>query len=311
MQRSGDRVMTGIVLMLGFCLFAPLIDVSSKLATATVSVGIITLGRYVVQGALMAPVLYLGRFPGGMSRRGAQLVFWRSLASVLSTLTFVRAVAVMPIADALAIAFVEPFIILLAGRIFFAEQVGPRRIAACAVGFAGALLVIQPSFSEFGLVALLPVGTAISFAAYMMITREASLHVAPEAMQFHTAWMSALICLPLLAAGGLWQIADLAPVLPQGIAWAWVAGVGVAATVSHLMMTYAFRFAASSVLAPLHYLEIVSAATLAWAVFGDFPDLLTWCGIGVIVASGLYIIYREHVVSRGLKARPAAAPAAE
>ncbi|RRH73568.1 DMT family transporter [Falsigemmobacter faecalis] len=311
MQRSGDRVMTGIVLMLGFCLFAPLIDVSSKLATATVSVGIITLGRYVVQGALMAPVLMSGRFSRVLSRRGAQLVFWRSLASVIATLTFVRAVAVMPIADALAIAFVEPFIILLAGWMLFAERVGPRRIAACAVGFAGALLVIQPSFSEFGLVALLPVGTAISFAAYMMITRAASLHVAPEAMQFHTAWMSALICLPLLAAGALWQIPDLAPMMPEGIAWAWVAGVGVAATVSHMMMTYAFRFAASSVLAPLHYLEIVSAATLAWAVFGDFPDFLTWCGIGVIVASGLYIIFREHVQSRAQKARPAAARAAE
>lgn len=311
MSRSGDRVMTGIVLMLGFCLFAPFIDVSSKLAAATVPVAVITLGRYVVQGGLMVPVMVLGRFDWSLSPRAAQLVFWRALVSVAATFTFVRALAVMPIADALAIAFIEPFVILLAGRILFAEKVGPRRIAACGVGFAGALLVIQPSFSEFGLVALLPMGTALCFAAYMMITRAASLHVAPEGMQLHTAWMGALMCLPLLVFGAFTDLADFKPALPQGIAWAWVAGVGVAATISHMMLTYAFRYASSSILAPLHYLEIVSAATLAWVVFGDFPDLLTWTGIGVIVTSGLYIIYRERLQARAQPKPPQAVPAAE
>ena len=297
MTPSTDRILPGVALMLGFCAVAPLIDVSSKLAAATVPVGQITLARFVVQGVLMLPILLAMGQGLRMTRRAVRLTVWRAIASILSTFTFVWAVSVMPIADALAIAFVEPFILLIFGKFIFNDEVGPRRIAASAVGFAGALMVIQPSFAVFGWVALLPVGTAFSFAAYMLITREASRVMTPEAMQFHTAWIASAICLPVLLLAEGSGIAALDPVMPQGIAWAWLAGVGVAATISHMMMTYALKFAPSATLAPLHYLEIVSAATLGYLVFGDFPNALTWAGIAVIVASGLYIIHRERVVA--------------
>ncbi len=71
----------------------------------------------------------------------------RAVFLILSTYTFVAAIQVMPIADALAIAFVEPFILLILGRLLFGDEVGPRRIAASVVGFGGALLVIQPSLA--------------------------------------------------------------------------------------------------------------------------------------------------------------------
>ena len=297
MTASTDRILPGVALMLGFCAIAPLIDVSSKLATATVPVGQVTLARFVVQGVLMLPLLWLMGQGLRMTARAFRLTLARALASITSTFTFVWALSVMPIADALAIAFVEPFILLLLGRLLFRDEVGPRRIAACAVGFCGSLMVIQPSFATFGWVALMPLGTAVSFAAYMLITREASRVMTPEAMQFHTAWIASAICLPVLVLADGSGIVALDPVMPQGIAWAWLAGVGVAATISHMMMTYALKFAPSATLAPLHYLEIVSAATLGYLVFGDFPDALTWAGIAVIVASGLYIIHRERVVA--------------
>jgi drug/metabolite transporter (DMT)-like permease len=66
-------------------------------------------------------------------------------------------------------------------------------------------------------------------------------------------------------------------------------------------MTYALKFAPSATLAPLHYLEIVAAVALGYAVFGDFPNALTWAGIGVIVASGLYLIHRERINARTRK----------
>ena len=77
-------------------------------------------------------------------------------------------------ADALAIAFVEPFVVLILGSFLFGDEVGPRRIAASAVGFGGALLVIQPSLAAFGYVALWPLGTAFFFAFYMLVTRAIS-----------------------------------------------------------------------------------------------------------------------------------------
>ena len=293
-----DRILPGIALMLGFCATAPLIDAASKLAAETLPVGQITAARFVVQAALMAPVcLALGhslRLPKGTG----WATVGRALCLIASTYCFVAALVVMPIADALAIAFVEPFLLLVLGHLLFGDQIGPRRVAASVVGFAGSLLVIQPSFAVFGPVALFPLGTALFFALYMLITRGLSRRLHPIAMQYHTASVATVLCLPvmLLALGRDWP--TLSPVWPEGLAWVWLAGVGAASAVAHLMMTYALRSAPAATLAPLHYLEIVSAVTLGYAIFGDFPNLLTWAGIAVIVASGLYVIARERATAR-------------
>jgi len=308
MTQSSDRILPGVALMLAFCLIAPLIDVSAKLASATVPVGQITTARYVVQAALMLPIaLVLG--PGlRLTPRGLSLVALRALVSILATFTFVWAVSVMPIADALAIAFVEPFILLILGRLIFGDEVGPRRIGASVVGFCGALLVIQPSLAAFGWVALMPLSTALFFALYMLVTRQLSREMHPVPMQFHTAWVGIVMCLPLLALGAITGTPSLDVVLPHGTAWAFLFGVGAAATVSHMAMTYALKFAPSATLAPLHYLEIVAAVALGYWVFGDFPNALTWTGIAVIVASGLYIIHRERLTARKARQAPRPAP---
>jgi drug/metabolite transporter (DMT)-like permease len=86
--------------------------------------------------------------------------------------------------------------------------------------------------------------------------------------------------------------------MPQGRFWAFLAGVGVAATVSHLAITYALKFAPSATLAPLHYLEIVAAVALGYLIWGDFPTPLTWIGIALIIGSGLYVIHRERLAAR-------------
>lgn len=284
--------------MLGFCLIAPLIDVSAKLASASLPVGQITTARYVVQTALMLPIILAMGLTLRLTRRGFWLSTLRAVVSILSTFSFVWAVSVMPVADALAIAFVEPFILLLLGSLMFGDEVGPRRIGASIVGFGGALLVIQPSLSAFGWVALLPLSTALFFALYMLVTRRLAREMHPVAMQLHTAWIGMAICVPVLVVFDGAGIESLQAKVPQGIAWMFLFGVGAAATVSHMFMTYALKFAPSATLAPLHYLEIVSAVALGYWVFGDFPNPMTWAGIAVIVASGLYIIYRERLIAR-------------
>ncbi len=298
-QASTDRILPGIALMLAFCALAPMIDLSAKLAAGTgLPVAQITAARFAVQAALMVPVAIAMGTALGLPPGTRGLTILRALFLIGSTYSFVAAVAVMPIADALAIAFVEPFLLLLAGWALFGERVGPRRILACAVGFVGALLVIQPSLAAFGLVALWPLATAAFFAAYMLVTRTLSARVHPVAMQVHTAVAGTVICVPILALGAAADLSLFAPVAPTGLGWVWLLGVGVAATVSHMAITLALRFAPSATLAPLHYLEILGAVALGWAVFGDFPTPLTWTGIAVISASGLYIIHRERMLAR-------------
>nr|WP_082491124.1 DMT family transporter [Aureimonas sp. Leaf454] len=284
--------------MLVFCVVAPLIDVASKIAVQTVSTGTVTLARFLVQAALMAPIVLAMRLPARLSMRIARLTLVRAAANIGSTFCFVAAVRVMPIADALAIAFVSPFILLLMGRFLLNEQVGPRRIAASVVAFGGTVLVIQPSFARFGATALLPVGCAVCFALYMLVTRHLSREQHPVSMQLHTALAASAICLPLLAFGTVADIEPIRFVLPSGMIWLACLAVGVAATISHMAMTYALSFAPSSTLAPLNYLEIVTATLFGFLFFGDFPGGMIWTGITIIVASGLYVIHRERVVAR-------------
>ena len=302
-----DRILPGVGLMLAFCVLAPLLDVSSKLAAATIPVGQITGARFVVQGVLMLPIALVMAVPLRLDRRMTGFIVLRAVFLILSTYTFVAGIAVMPVADALAIAFVEPFILLILGSFLFGDLIGPRRIAACVVGFGGALLVIQPGLAAFGTTALYPLGTAFFFAFYMLITRHMSQSMHPVAMQLHTSLAGSAICLPVLWLLNGSGIASLDSVQPEGLSWLWLFGVGFWAALSHICMTYALKFAPTSTLAPLHYLEIVAAVALGYLVFNDFPNWVTWAGIVVIVSSGLYIIHREHRVARDA-ARAIAAP---
>jgi drug/metabolite transporter (DMT)-like permease len=300
-----DSTLTGILLMLLFCLIAPLLDVAAKLAAeGGIPVGQITTARFLVQGLIMLPVVLAMGLSLWMSRKAFGFVALRAVFLILSTFAFVSGIAVMPIADALAIVFIEPFILLILGSLIFGDKVGPRRIAACAIGFGGALLVIQPSLRSYGLVALWPLGTAFFFAFYMLVTRAISAYMHPVAMQFHTSWIGLCLCLPIMIAAQGQGIADLSAVWPSGLNALWLIGVGFWAAVSHLAMTYALKYAPSATLAPLHYSEIVVAVALGYLIFGDFPNPMTWAGITVIVASGLYMIHRERLSAQALTTAP-------
>lgn len=292
-----DRPLAGAGLMLTFCLLAPLLDVCSKLAADNIPVGQITLGRFVVQAALMLPVVIVMGQWGRLTPRLAGLLVLRALFLVLSTYCFIAGIAVMPLADALALVFVEPFILLFLGHYLFGDAVGPRRIIASIIGFAGALLVIQPAFATFGYVTLFPLGTAFMFAFYMLATRAMANGMHPVPMQLHTALAGSLICAPVIWLAQGSGLPELDPVLPQGIDWIWLFGVGFWATTSHMCMTYALKFANAASLAPLHYSELVVAVALGYLVFGDFPNAMTWAGIAIIACSGLYIIWRERAMA--------------
>jgi drug/metabolite transporter (DMT)-like permease len=295
---NNDRILPGIVLMLAFCVLAPFLDTASKLATAEIPVGQITTARFLVQGALMLPIALLMRLNLRLSLRETGLITARAAFLIASTYGFVAGVQVMPIADALAIVFVEPFILLVLGHFLFGNPIGPRRIAASVIGFAGALLVIQPSLMNYGTAALYPLISAFCFAFYMLITQAIATGMHPVVQQLQTSVLGSLLCLPVMVWANGTGIVELDPVMPQGYNWLWLFGVGFWAAASHLCMTIALKFAPASTLAPLHYLEIVTAVAIGYLVFGDFPNALTWAGIIIIVASGLYIIHRERITLR-------------
>jgi len=302
---STDRILAGVALMLGFCVTAPLLDVAAKLASGSVPVGQITAARFIVQCVLMAPFVWMMGLSLRVARGQWLALLFRAVLLFVSTFCFIAAIRVMPLADALAIVFVAPFIVLLVGK-FYLD--GSRRVSAAIVGFVGVLFVIQPSFAAFGAVALFPLGTAVGFAFYILVTRGLSRRMHPVTLQFHTGLIASLLCLPvmILAQGTGAELLD--PVWPKGVVWLWLLGVGFFASLSHMMMTYALSLAPSATLAPLQYLELPVATLLGYLVFGDFPNALTLAGIAIIIGAGLYMIHRERVTARQLITERAAPP---
>jgi drug/metabolite transporter (DMT)-like permease len=289
-----DRPLVGISLMIGFCAIAPLGDSIAKLLGDTIPLLQLLAVRFLAQTLLLLPIVWATGKTLAMSPRVFRLTAIRTALHVVGIAGMFTALRYLPLADAVAIAFVMPFIMLLLGRYVLGETVGPRRLAACTVGFVGTLMVVQPSFAEVGWPAVLPLGVAVVFALYMLVSRQTAKEADPIALQA----MGGVLATPILAAvlivGNLagWPATDL--VMPDTRDTLLLAGIGVLGTVAHLLMTWSLRFAPSATLAPMQYLEIPFATLIGWLIFADLPDGLAALGILVTMAAGLYIVYRER-----------------
>ncbi|MFA1625086.1 DMT family transporter [Rhizobium mongolense] len=293
-KNSSSEVSMGLMLMFFSVLVSPLIDIFSKLAITTIPSAEITAARFAIQALCMLPIVIWREKLTDSSWRQSLFHAIRGAIITISMISFVTTLKYMAVADAIAIFFVEPIILTILSSLFLGETIGWRRYTACGVGFFGAILVIQPSFQEVGYVALLPVVSAVCIAISAMMNRALAQREDPWVMQFHMGLWGLLFCGVLLffARGSGSDVFE--PVMPTMIGLVWLLGVGVTAAIASILGVYAYRSAPASTLAPLQYFEIVSATIFAWLVFGDFPDAIKWLGILIIIASGLYIIWRER-----------------
>jgi drug/metabolite transporter (DMT)-like permease len=250
------------------------------------------LSRFVVQAVVLIPLVRATGRSFAMTPLGWRLTVLRTALQVAGIWLMVTGLTYLPLADAIAIAFVMPFILLLLGHLLLGETVGRRRLTACAFGFCGTLMVMQPSFVEVGWPVLYPLAVAFVFAAFMLVTRRIAAEADPIAMQGASGAMAVA---GLGAAYLLLPNEGLLALTPLGADWPLWLAMGLTGTAAHLLMTWSLRFAPASTLAPLQYLEIPMAALIGLAVFGDWPDGLALVGIGVTIATGLYILWRENL----------------
>jgi drug/metabolite transporter (DMT)-like permease len=290
-----DRPVLGLGLMLGFCLLAPMSDAMSKTLAAEHAVMQIVLARFFVQAVVLIPLVRATGRSFAMSPLGWRLTGLRTVLQILGIWLMVTGLTYLPLAEAIAIAFVMPFVLLLMGHLVLGETVGPRRLAACGAGFCGTLLVMQPSFAEVGWPVLYPLGVAFVFAAFMLVTRRVAGEADPIAMQGASGAMAVV---GLGAAYLLLPNEGLLALSPIGADWPLWLAMGLMGTAAHLLMTWSLRFAAASTLAPFQYLEIPVAALVGLAVFGEFPDGVALVGIAITVATGLYVLWRENLDGR-------------
>lgn len=300
-----DRPLLGVVLMLGFCVVAPMGDAVAKLLGPSVPVGQVVFLRFLVQALLLIPLVWVTGRLWRMQGRVFWLALLRTVLHIFGIGAMFTALKYLPLADAVAIAFVMPFIMLLLGKFFLGEEVGSRRFIACVVGFIGTLLVVQPSFAEVGWPALLPLVVAVNFSFFMLVTRQIAKHTDPIGLQAVSGVMAVCIMAPILLITRSGAFEPLTLILPSTEEWSLLIAIGVLGTFAHLLMTWSLRFAPSATLAPMQYLEIPVATLIGLLIFGDLPNGLAAFGICITIAAGLYIIFRERAIARMAARTPA------
>lgn len=279
-----EQRLIGIALVALSAVIFGLTDGFSKMLAETNSVGQLVWARY----ALALPILIAvrpARLPTLFQTRHLRLQILRGLAPLVVGAAMVMAVSYLPLADATVILFATPFFVVAVSAPLLGERVGASTWIAVAVGFAAVLIVARPGLSELSRFAIFPLIGAVFYAALLLITRHlAALNEPAETTLAWTLLTGFVVSSPLAALS--WETLDL-----RG--WILVLATSVAFGTAQMILIRGFALAPAAVLAPLSYFQIISAVIFGLAVFGDLPDLWTWLGILMIVASGIYVVRQQ------------------
>ena len=284
-----DNTRLGLLMMIGFCILAPASDAFAKILGDGIPVLQVVIARFMVQLLLIRRSLWTRRQDTWMRGDRVGLVILRSALLLLAVTFLFLSLRYLPLADAIAIAYVMPFLVLGVGWLT-GDRASPLALGLCLLGFVGTLMVVQPSFSEIGWPALLPIAVAIFFTGFMFITRKISKYIDPIDLQAANGICAMAILLPIAIFGQAIEIPILTIVSVSNIELLYLFGVGILGTLAHLMMTWALRFASAPTVAPIQYLEIPFATLYGWLIFKDFPNGLAAVGIVITITAGLLVL---------------------
>jgi drug/metabolite transporter (DMT)-like permease len=261
-------------------------DALVKLAATRLPVEQIAL---LMSGFALLPVLFLARGVGGLGAfrpRRPGLVLARGVLTALCALAAWRAFALLPLADAYAILFLAPILVTAFSALFLGEPVGIRRWSAAAVGFAGVLVMVRPDFEVIGLGHLLALAAAALGAASFCVLKKIGNGETSAAIL-----LVLFLSIAAIAAPG--AILAWRPLAGEDLLW--VATAGLLQGSGQAALVLATREAPASVVAPFQYSQMLWAVLFGLLVFGDRPTPLLFVGMALVVASGLYILWRERV----------------
>jgi drug/metabolite transporter (DMT)-like permease len=268
--------------------FFAVIDASAKYASVH---GVPTLEvawfRYTLAVIFAAALLQPWRHRADYVSRRPVMQGLRATFLLGSTVMNFIALKSLPLTQTTSITFAAPLIVTAFAGPVLGEWAGPRRWAAVVIGFIGVIIVVHPSPSGFQAVALYSVAAAFCNAGYALTTRMLAPTESAAGMLLYSSAIAAVALTPTLPT--VW----IMPTDPHALAGLMVSGI--AGAIGHWFIILANRRAPATVLAPFSYLQLLPAAVIGYVLFSNVPDATTLIGTLVIIASGLYIVYRERV----------------
>ncbi len=287
MSARPARPLVGIGLMLGAMAVLPLLDVIAKfLGQQGVPVMQIVWARLFFGAWMTLPfalklVGVRGLVPNMPVMHGVRASF-----IIAATAFFFWALHYLPIADTLAIFFVQPLVLTLLSPFVLGEHVGLRRWVAVMIGFIGTLIIIRPGFQELNPGVFLALASGTCLAIYLLLTRKIAGSAPAMVTTFYTSLMGAIITSVIVLF--VW-------VPPSPSQWGLFVLLSLIANGGHYLIVKSYDHAEASLLAPLAYTEMVMAVLAGWYFFGDFPDIWTFVGVAILIACAIYISWRERV----------------
>lgn len=209
----------------------------------------------------------------------------RSLIAAASSLLFMSSLRFIPLADAIAIVFIGPLLGVALSVPMLGERVGPYRWAAVCVGFLGALVIMRPGLGIVHWASSLAALSALAWWLQQIMIRQLATTEHALSTLFWMAAISLVVIAPALPFTWTPLTATTATLMVL---------TGAIAMVVQICIVKSIEYAPISAIAPFSYFQITSAIVLGWFVFGDWPDVATWCGLVVVIASGLFVAYRER-----------------
>lgn len=243
-------------------------------------------GRYFFQVVILVVVL-APRFPALLKTQSLKFQLIRSLFLLGATLCFFTGLGTIQVAEASAIMFTAPLMLTAAAPFVLKEKVGVRRWMSVLVGFVGAMIIIRPGQGAIADGAFWVLAAAACYACYQLSTRALSGQDSVLTTLFYSALLGAVIMSFIVP----FHFVMFAPV-----DWAIMALAGLFGTLGHFCMIKAFTHAEASKVAPYSYTNLIWASIIGYILFGTLPDIWTYVGAGIIIASGLYIIHRERKI---------------
>jgi drug/metabolite transporter (DMT)-like permease len=286
-ETEAHRRLVGIGLMVGaFAMFA-MLDATAKYLMGFLGVGLVVFARYGFSLAFVGLLVWQQGGPGLLVTGNGVLQIVRGLLLMVSTSTNFIALGYLQLAQTSSIAFSNPLWVCALSPLLLGERVGPRRWVAVLVGFIGVLLIIRPGTMSFHWAMLLSLTSALSTALYQIATRRVGVEDRAITSLFYVSLVGSVAAAPLAPIG--WA-------MPSVGQWGLLVLAGFFGSFGHYMLAQAHRMAPAPVLSPFVYTQIIWMTLFGFVLFGDVPDVMTIIGGSAVVASGLYVLYRERLV---------------
>ncbi len=249
--------------------------------------------RYVFGLILLVPILFrIGNF--ARERKIMGLHAARGVIHGIGVMLWFFAMAKIPIAEVTALGFTAPIFTTLGAAFFLGEKLHLHRVGAVLIGFGGALIVLQPGFQAINIGSIAQLTAAPLFACSFLIAKRLTrTESSPAIVAYLSIFVTLTLLLPALM---VWRT-------PTLIELGWLFAIAACATAGHVTLTQALKSADITVTQPIQFLQLVWATLLGLTLFGEQPEIWTWVGGGIIVASATYIARRETRTRRAAEVR--------